>query len=334
MDLRTLLVEHAAQGIGPHLYTALRQTVRSVALGRGYPTTYSPTGQWDEDAIGGLTHDWVARKLLPSGQIGHFLLTNTSLSGFRKGLELSFVQFLISQKKQTALDNLFARSAHLLEHDGRFRAFGVSVKKAARLWGLATWSDGVRPFEGSDADLIAASLRLPEVRIVYFRPNARKLSQVVSDRDLADLQAALLGDLGRLLSLAHFMVAFRYRFNLLEAREVSLDEPMGGEAEGKGLRMGETVAAREPVAADQLEIREAAHAVLRELSTRQQRVLHAYTEREATLVSVATQIGCSKSLVESDLKRALRLIAEEAGDQASAVAVYQEILETLSGRSE
>jgi len=90
MDLRTLLVEYAAQGIGPHLYTALQQTVRSVALGRGYPTTYSPTGQWDEDAIGGLTHDWLARKLLPSGQIGHFLLTNTSLSGFRKGLELSF----------------------------------------------------------------------------------------------------------------------------------------------------------------------------------------------------------------------------------------------------
>ena len=117
MELETLVNECASVGLGEHLYREVLRTVRAVVLGRRYSPAYSPTGRWDEDAFTALAHDWIMKKLLQYRQLEHLLLSNQTMRGFRKGLELSFVDFLIGQKKRTALDNLFHRASAILQSD-------------------------------------------------------------------------------------------------------------------------------------------------------------------------------------------------------------------------
>jgi len=54
---------------------------------------------------------------------------------------------------------------------------------------------------------------------------------------------ALLNAVGCLLDLTQFLTVFKYRFNLLEVTEVSLEEPVATDAEGHALRLGDTISA-------------------------------------------------------------------------------------------
>ena len=328
MDLQTLTHDYATAGFGEELYREAQQTVYAVVRGRRYPVAYSPTGQWDEDAFSGLTHDWVVNKLLRSRNLEHLLLTNDSLRGFRVGLQLSFTDFLIGQKKRTALDNLFARAAAILEGDARFRLFIGSRKKAARYWGLALWTKG-QPYQGSEADLIAAGLRLQGIRVIRYRADARKHSPVVSDGDLGELLAALLVDIDQLLSLAQFSTIFAYRFDLLEARNLSLEQPISEEA-AEGPAPADLLYTGQPSIETQMLVDEAVADLLPELSARQRRALLAYTQLEATLTSVAEELGCSKSTVDNELRRALQLIRRRAEDAEEAHRIYAQLLERLN----
>ncbi len=326
MDFQTLVDEYASIGLGEHLYQELLQTVRTVS--RHYPLSYSPTGYWDEDAFTALAHDWAIAKLWRLGQLEHLLLTNQTLTGFRNGLALSFRNFLISQKDRTALDNLFQRANFLLEHDLRFRLVGENRKKASRLWGLASWQE-VQSYHGQDAELIRIGLSLQGFPIIRYRDDAKKNSPILTDVDLTVFLHALLEAVGFALSLAQFTLVFQYRFNLLDTDEISLEAALAEDSEGNSLQVSDMVS-EGPTGEEVSIIDEAASALLSELSARQKQVLLTRAHPEATLTSVASQLGCSKSTVENEIRRALEAIGRHAETLEEAQAIYARFLELLS----
>ena len=327
MSISALFEEFASVGVGDLIYDELLLTVRLVVVGRHYPPAYSPTGRWDEDAYVALAHDWAMTKLLRLGHLEHLLLTNETVRGFRKGLQLSFVQFLISQKKRTALDNLFARTTGILSADERFRCFIESPRKSDRYWGLASW-EWPEPYAGSEAALIATGLRLQGIRVIRYRTDAKKLSPIISDRGLADLLMQLLRSTNALLNLGQFVTVFRYRFDLLQAPEESTRELLDSEdiaPLGQRVQEGSGVSVEEQVLLD-----EAAFWVLQTMPTRQQRVLLEYAYPDATLESIAHRVGCSKSTVDNELHRALQLLRNETETYEEARAIYERVLTLLS----
>lgn len=329
MEYETLLEEYAAGTLGPLLYAELRDTAGRVVLGRGYPLSYSPTGRWDEDAFSGLAHDWIVDKLLARGQLNHLLLANSSTRGLRIGLELSFVQFLLGQKQRTARDNLFARANELLEEDDQFRCVDRRPRKARRPWGLAVW-EASEPFDGTDGDLIEAGLRIQDVAVIRYRESARKLSPVISDRDLTRFLRQVLEDLGATITLEQFSLIFAYRFALLDARVSSLDATLEESEKNRGATLTDTMSSGDDVEGPVL-VAEAVASILRVLTPRQGQVLLAYAAKGATLTTVAADLGCSRSTVDNELRRGLATIGEHTEGAEEAEATYVTVLEKLAG---
>lgn len=325
MELDELIEEHARERVGPQIYALVVNTVRAVAIGRGYPLSYSPTGRWDEDALSGLAHDWLARKLLRLGYLEHLLLSNETARGFRRGLELSFTDFLVGQRKRSTLDNLFRRARSILQDDPRFRQ-ATAGTVASATWALAVWPDG-EPHVGPDGDVIAAGLRVGGVERIRYRADARKLSPVLSDEHLAAFLEALLRNVGAPISLERMMLALQYRFDLQNDEEVSLERPLAGDVE-RSATLGDTLSAPESVE-DAVVLAEIVDEILAVMPTRQQRILVEYAKAEATLTSVAERVGCSKSTVDNELRRALALIRRSVESSDEADAVYGLILEDL-----
>lgn len=326
MELQTLVNEYTSIGLGEFLYQELLQVVRTVS--RHYPVSYSPTGLWDEDAFTALTHDWATTKLWRLGQLEHLLITNQTLSGFRNGLVYSFRNFLISQKKRTALDNLFQRANVLLESDTRFRLFEDNKKKALRLWGLASWQES-QPYREDEAELISAGLQLKNFSIIRYRDDAKKTSPILTDADLIVFLISLLEQVGYLLNLAQFVLVFRYRFNLLEVDETSLETLLAEDGEGNPFQVSDVIS--ESATGEEIVIiDESTMTILDELSPRQKQALIAYALPKATLTSIAKELGCSKSTVENEIQRALEAIRRNTKTLEEAEAIFARLLELLS----
>lgn len=324
-DISVYVNEYAREGrLAPQLYDLAVRVAAAVIFIGHYPTSYSPTGRWDRDDVLSITHEWIERKLLRTRVIEHLLLSNTTVRGLRKGFELSFTDFLIGQRRRSIAANLFTRADQLLESDERFRPLPGVQKRADRVWALSDWHDQERR-QVPESDLLAASVRVPGPAAIRYRADAKKFSPILLDRDLADLLASLLAEIGAPLTLAEIMRALRHRFSLYDFGQVSLDQPAGSEED---LGLADVVASGESVE-DEVLIQEAAEEVLRELSPRRQRVLYEYSGRDATLTTVAAQVGCSKSTVENELRAAMETIARHAPSTDEARALYNRVLDLL-----
>lgn len=328
-DLTPYVDEYAHEGFGPLLYTLARRIAAAVIFAGRYPPSYSPTGRWDEDDVAALAHEWIERKLLRGHLVEHLLLANTSARGLRKGLELSFTDFLVGQRRRSIADNLWRRAAHLLERDERFVAAGDGASRATRPWALTAWQD-VSGRQVPEAELLAAAVRVPGPAAIRYRSGARKFTPVLVDRDLADLLARLLAEIGAPLTLPELLLALRHRFGLHDPSETSLDRPLGSADTPDEATLGDVLAADLSVEETVL-TQEAAEEVLRELPTRRQRVLYEYARRGATLSSVAERIGCSKSTVDNDVRAAMEAIARHASSTDEARAIYHRVLDLIGG---
>jgi hypothetical protein len=325
VEFDQLIEEHARERVGQGIYGLVVDTVRAVAVGRGYPPSYSPTGRWDEDALTALAHDWLTRKLLGLGHLEHLLLSNETARGFRKGLELAFTDFLVGQKKRTQLDNLFRRARLILQSDVRFRQTSGGTSASAN-WALTEWQDS-EPFGGSDGDLIAAGLEVGGVEQIRYRSDAQKLSPVLSDEHLAAFLEGLLRNVGAPISLERMMLTLQYRFDLQNDEEVSVDRPMSEDG-GPSTTVGDMIRAPDSVEESVL-LDVLVDEVLALMPTRQQWILVEYARPGATLTSVADRVGCSKSTVDNELRRALALIRRAVDSPDEAEAVYGRLLEDL-----
>lgn len=326
-SLQILIDEFVARGIGEKIYSEVCAIVKATIIGGRYPTMYSPSGMWDEEAYYTLANDFIVEKLWKRGYLGYLLQVNTSFRGFRKGVESTFKNFLISKRKKTALDNLFRRANNILHQDDRFKCFVNASKKAHSLWGLSTWNMS-EVFNGREEDLVRTGLKLGGTRGTEYRPEAKKISHILSDKELADFMYNLFVEINSSLSLSQLTIVFKYRFNLLEITEVSLEEPISEDGEGHILTIGDTLSAPESSTAA-LEIDEAVGKALRLLSPRQKYILMEFQDREATLSSIGKRVGCSKSTVANELQRIRSIIAEVSDDNEQASAIYNKMVEVI-----
>lgn len=327
MDLHDLIDEYFAVGVGDQLYRVLLETVRAVVRGHSYPVSYSPSNHWDEDAYTALAADWATEKLLRQGHLEHLLLVNESVRGFRYGLELSFTHFLISRRQRTELSNLYQRTSTILEQDDRFHVYVDATRKADRLWGLATWQ---QPdiFVGPDEELIRAAFRIPGFEPMRYRADARKHSPVLGAPELRAFIVRFFEEIGRLLRLGHLQLVFKYRFALLEAEVVSLDQPLPSPSDGEQTILDRYASGNKTE--DEIVVQETATAIMRELSARQQLALTEYARLDATIEGVAKRLGCSKSTAENEIKRALNTIRAHVESAEEAQVAYARVMELLS----
>lgn len=330
-SLSLLKEEFSAIGVGEKIYSEIRKIVQAAIRGGNYPPTYSPTGIWDEEGFSTLTNDFVVEKLLKRGYLAYLLQTSASLGAFRRSAEYVFLKFLISKKKRTVLDNLFRRVYLILTRDGRFKCFIPSTKKAHSHWGLSVWNNK-EVFNSREEDLVRAGLALGGIKVVEYRLDARKISHVMSDQGLADYIHSLFGSIGALLNLPQILVVLKYRFNLLEVTEVSLEEPVSEDEEGNILTVGDTLGMPEP-GTIALENDEAAKEALQLLSTRQKQILTKFQEPGATLSSVGENVGCSKSTVDNELRRIYSSIDEVVDNKDQARIVYRRMIEILEEKN-
>jgi len=320
VTLQDLRDEHDDVGIGPLLYGEVNAAVRrSVVRGR-YPVRYSPTRQWDEEAYWELAHAWLSKRLLREPHLKDLLMTKQTVEAVRTGLDHYFRHFLIDQRERTALDNLFDRADALLRADPRFRAFGRARKRAEQHWGLACWPVA-EPYQGPEAEVVAAGWAVPNMTVVRYNANARKEAHLVPRQDLGRLLEGTLATVARTLTLAQFAIMFRHRFDLDDIVTTPLDAPLRGREHDTGdLRVVDTVAApeiaedivlRRELAAPDAQITAAVDRIEQGLNGRQRRVVVANDQAGATVRSIAMQLQVSKSTVGNDLQHLEDLLRQE-----------------------
>jgi hypothetical protein len=329
--LSVLREEYATVGVGDEIYSEIRNIVKAAVRGGNYPPMYSPTRIWDEEAFYTLANDFIVEKLHKRNYLAYLLQASTSMRAFRKSIESVFIRFLISKKKRTVFDNLFGRASLILSGDSRFKCFMPSPKKAHSQWGLSAWN-AKEVFNSREEDLIKVGLALGGFKAVEYRLDARKISHIVSNKELADYIYHLFVATDSLLILPQILTVLKYRFNLLEVAEVSLEEPVSEDEEGNILTMGDTLATPEPSTAT-LETDEAAREVLLLLSPRQKQIFTEFQEYGATLLSVGENVGCSKSTVDNELRYIYSSISEVVDDEEQARAVYRRMLEILEEKN-
>ncbi len=332
MGLDTFRLELVSGDGWERMYALALNVARTVIRVRRYPPTYSPQGVWNDDVIEDLAHDWITEKLLARNQLTHLLLTNETEAGLRKGLELSFADFTVSQRKRTELDHLFRRANAILESDSAFVCVVEASKKAVRVWGLAEWGIVREPRQVTDEQLLTAGFAIADIPVIRYRQDAKKLSPVVSDVQLMAFIRALLAGVGAPVSLEQIIFVCRYRFNLLEAGVVSLDEPIGGNDAEASQSIGESIS-RGPTTEETVIGDIVAQSILDEIPLRQRSVLLARAEPDATLTTVGQQLGLSKSTVDNDLRRTLTLIRQRTETPEEAELALERILDLLSTES-
>ena len=329
MELQELIVEYSEKVVGDKLYALLLATAGAVITRYRYSTSYSPTGRWDEDAISGLSHDWIIDKLLRRGLLAHLLAANHDLRGLQRGLELAFRQHLLDQRVRTESGNLYRRTRQVFEREPEFHNFG-GHGAGLEAWGLRSWQSAEQ-YQGSDEVLLRASFLIPGFPPVRYGAMARKASPILSGSDLPRFLAALFQQVAMALTLAQILLVYRYRFNLIESTTLSLSQPASRSDVWDDPSTIED-AINDPVTPEDIVVlNETVDQVFESLSERQRRVLLAYGRDSSTLTSVAQQIGCSKSTVENELHRVMDAIANEATNLEDADRIYSHLIERVAG---
>ena len=143
----------------------------------GLPPIYSPTGQWDDEAERDVVGDWIAARLLGTGQLAALLQQAATPGSFLRLGELYLRRHLINRLARSQAKNLHARVSDMLSDDSVFEPASADGH-----WQLA--GQPAQPWQGTDKELLAAAWRLGHFEVVRFRDDAKKLSHVLEADDL------------------------------------------------------------------------------------------------------------------------------------------------------
>ncbi len=285
----------------------LRRVVgASVGLG-ALPAVLSPYGRWNVEAEDDVYQGWLAERLLKQGALQSLLDRSRSGAAFRRMAERSLRQWLLNSRERTEAQNLYARVARMLQEEQRF----VCVQRSERLadcWWALTEHARAGCFGDGEERLLALGFSLGEFDVVRFRADAAKLSPVLSTEELMRFVTALLAAAGAGVSLGLIATTLRRRFALDAPGVQSLEESV----EQADLRLG---------VAEGVVLREAARAVIAELSARQCAVL-AGTAAGQTLQEMAGAHGCSPATISNEQQR----IAVAIGRYADGASERDELL--------
>lgn len=316
-DFRVFVSEYQAEGIGENLYTFIWNLVERAT--RRYPATwYSPNGVWDEDAIGGLCHDFIVDKLLKAGWLEYYLVALETVEQLQRALQRDYRHFLINRRKRDEFQNLVRRVRQLLTTNQKF-----ANCSASNLWGLSEW-DVQESVQRLD-EVVEAMYKTSLPPVTRYRANSRKISHLISGPDLERLLVETLRELHRCIDFRLLIQALRFRLNLMDVQEFSLDEPLASQNDNSDT-YADVIPAIPGTAS--IELLEIAQRIYSQLSVRQRRTLATYLSLEKpTLGGVSDELGISRSTVGRDLDNIQKYIVAAEVTEEEAQKLFEHLSE-------
>ncbi|MGO9956182.1 MAG: hypothetical protein ACLP50_09430 [Solirubrobacteraceae bacterium] len=281
------------------LVEELRSVVRGLVRRRLLPPSFAPYGQWDEEAADDLFQSWYTERLLGQGHLQLLLDRARTPGGLRWLAERSLRHHLINAKDRSQAHNLYRRVVALLEDESRFRRVRDATRPQDRWYVLAGGAAEVPLWVGDDRMLVAHTWALGDFVVIRYKAAASKLSPVLDIGELARFVSGLLMRVEAALTPGLIMRALSARFDLGETELVAHDE---GSATGPST----------PAPQEEVLLRDLAHAVSAQLTTRQREILR--RSESDTVAEIATAVGCSVGTVVNEQRRIGELVSRVTGD--------------------
>jgi len=297
------------------LIAELRSVAERLVRLRLLPPSFSPYGQWDEEAAQEIFSSWYTERLLARGHL-QMLLDRAGSSGALRSLaERSLRQHLSSSRERTQTQNIYWRLNTILQGGHPF----VLVESATRpqdRW-YATRA-GASPWPGNDRQLIAHGWALGDFTVIRYRADATKLSPLLDSNELARFAEGLMASTGAALTPALIMRVIVARFDLHESESEPFEEA----------KQTAEVASKLP---EQLALRQSALAILAELTPRQVQVLR--LTPQDTVVEIAERVRCSTGTVVNEQRRIGQLIigmSEDDGERDRLLNILADLVYSSS----
>jgi hypothetical protein len=273
--------------VGEPLLEELRAVVERLGRFGGLPASMSPFGSWDQEATEELLQGWLEGKLL-RGDLLALLDRARAVSGLRRMAEQSLRHWLLNQRERSQSQNLYSRIAGLLCDSDSYVVREDSARPQDVWWTLAAAPDA--PVYAGDARMLSAvAWSLGELEVVRYSSEASKNSPLLSRTDLERFVRGMLEVTESALTLTLLMRALQARFDLAPVHLEQLEENAGA-------------VASEDEVAEEVVLRDAAWAVISELSSRQADILLGKRADESLEV-LAERHGCSRATVHNELAR-------------------------------
>lgn len=289
----------------------LRSVARWLVYAANLPSSLSPYGRWDEEAVGEILQGWYEERLL-RGHLQGILDRARTPDAFRRLARRSLRQWLLNQRQRSYSQNLFARVRALLEGGPPFVQRQSGTRPQDSWWTLETAADAPL-FARPERELLSAAWGLGDFELLRYTER-HKLSPLLSHDDLVRFVVGLLTATGEALTLGMISRALRDRFGLDDLVELPLDDP------GEGL-----VLASPDAVAERVVLREQAKAAADELTPRQIDVLLG-TRAGETMETLASRHGCAIATIYNEQRRVAKVV-ERLSENASE---RDELLKTLS----
>jgi hypothetical protein len=326
-EYRTIRSNYAqARDLDPRLVAELRRVASGLVRYRGLPPSLAPYGVWNEEAEAEIFQSWAADRLIGESQLQGLLDRAPTLESFRRLAERSLRQHVLNQRDRSQAQNLYWRLKEMLDEDDDFYSFIGATRPQDVWWGLSDWrSAPPSQFAGDDERLLAAVWGLGEFAIIRYRPDARKLSPLLSTPELKRVLVSLFAAVQALLTLSRIIRALERRFGLGEVQLEGLEEPEAQAA---------TAAEGDPVL-----LEESALALITALTSRQADVLVAtegavLEEDGETLDEIAARLGCSVGTVVNEQRRVAALLDRHSENDDERRLVLRKVLDLLYGEGE
>lgn len=303
---RSAVLEHGE--ISRDLVALLRRVVRRLVLFGGLPPMYSPTGQWDRDAEEEVFADWLAARLLGTGQLAALLHRSGTPAACSRAAEAYLRRHLINRLERSHATNLYRRLRDLLrEEPQRFTVLVPAEREHHVVWKLAQQGD-VAPWQGEEDDLVALAWGLGEFETIRYREDAKKLSPVLERDELLRFVSGLMAAAGAGLPLGRLVRVIVRRFNLEPVAEESLEE------------IGHEPAVPDAVIED-VHAADLARAALAELTERQSEVLREWL-RQRSVRDIAEDLHLSVGTVSNEqaaVSAVLSRLSDPDGESRAAL---------------
>jgi hypothetical protein len=228
VDIEAIRREHHRDGIGPWIYSLLKEVVASTAV--RYPAQiYSASSTWDEGALSELLHDWIVERLM-RGDLSLMITSSASTQRLRGQLSTSLKQLIINRRRRDSAGNLYRRTLAILKADDRF----VQVTPGSphhSLWSLAEERESLEsPLDLRALAKLAFELSDDELKVVRYGPRTLKSSPILREPELERFLVHLLGGAGGALTPTRIAQVMQYRFALVRERQVALEEQLASSA--------------------------------------------------------------------------------------------------------
>jgi hypothetical protein len=199
------LVEDLRAGrFTPEAYALVRKTFEAVIRLRRFPAPLG-LGQWTSEAVEDTVQDFLADRD-GDGRLARMALRAGDDREFRWLLDTAVKNFLIDRLRKSARAKLWRRLGEVLAADDRFVEVG-------RAWTLREVG-GEAQWAGRVAELDSAAWRVPDVRVVRWRPSAKREGPVAGRDVLVALCAAIIAAAGAPVPLDVLTRVVARRFNV------------------------------------------------------------------------------------------------------------------------